>query len=61
MKTIKQQIYDAIELKKKHHTEDCLNANDDTSVLKGKCICPKKLGEGSHIHARQGGRKIVSN
>lgn len=23
------------------HTEDCLDANDDTSVLKGKCICPK--------------------
>lgn len=25
----------------KKHTEDCLDANDDTSVLKGKCICPK--------------------
>ena len=23
----------------KKHTEDCLDANDDTSVLKGKCIC----------------------
>lgn len=21
------------------HSEDCLDANDDTSVLKGKCIC----------------------
>jgi len=26
---------------KKVHTDDCLDANDDTSVLKGKCICPK--------------------
>lgn len=25
------------------HTEDCLDANDDTSVLKGKCICPKPI------------------
>jgi hypothetical protein len=23
------------------HTEDCQDANDDTSVLKGKCICPE--------------------
>ena len=28
-------------MKNKTHTEDCLDANDDTSVLKGKCICPK--------------------
>lgn len=26
----------------KKHTEDCLDANDDTSVLKGKCICPNQ-------------------
>lgn len=25
----------------KTHTEDCLDANDDTSAMKGKCICPK--------------------
>lgn len=29
------------EYAKKQHNEDCLDANDDTSVLKGKCICPK--------------------
>ena len=29
------------EYQSKQHTEDCLEANDDTSVLKGKCICPK--------------------
>lgn len=23
------------------HTEDCMDANDDTSVFKGRCICPK--------------------
>lgn len=27
----------------KKHTEDCLDANDDTSVLKGQCICPKSV------------------
>lgn len=27
------------------HTEDCLEANDDTSVLKGPCICPKSRHE----------------
>lgn len=26
------------------HTEDCLDANDDTSVFKGRCICPKADG-----------------
>lgn len=28
-------------MKTRKHTQDCLDANDDTSVLKGKCICPK--------------------
>jgi len=28
------------EAAKKEHTEDCIEANDDTSVLKGHCICP---------------------
>lgn len=31
-----QAKYDA-----RKHTEDCLDANDDTSVEKGRCICPK--------------------
>jgi hypothetical protein len=26
-------------MKNKKHTEDCIDANDDTSVLKGVCIC----------------------
>ena len=30
---------------KQEHTEDCMDANDDTSVLKGKCICPKPLNQ----------------
>lgn len=27
-------------VKRPKHTEDCVDANDDTSVFKGKCICP---------------------
>lgn len=40
-KTIKEQILEAVTEDKTKHTEDCLDANDDTSALKGECICPK--------------------
>jgi hypothetical protein len=40
--TIKEQIKKAINMSDKtKHTEDCIDANDDTSVFAGVCICPK--------------------
>lgn len=44
--TIRKQIHKMLDdelLKELAHTEDCLDANDDTSVFKGKCICPKTI------------------
>ena len=31
----------------KKHTEDCIEANDDTSVFKGECICPREYKIGT--------------
>lgn len=40
------QVLKALEfielMKSKQHTEDCIDANDDTSVFQGKCICSKR-------------------
>ncbi len=41
MKSLKSQIQFNENYAKTTHTEDCMDANDDTSVLKGRCICPK--------------------
>jgi hypothetical protein len=42
---------------KKQHTEDCMDANDDTSVFKGKCICPKEKEASLKLVAYHAGDK----
>lgn len=42
---------------KKTHTEDCMDANDDTSVFKGKCICPKEKEASLKLVAYHAGDK----
>jgi hypothetical protein len=41
--TLKNQINHALDYSAKTHTEDCLDANDDTSVFHGKCICQEMM------------------
>lgn len=43
-------------MKTRKHTEDCMDANDDTSVLKGECICPKAMHTPGPWHSQNHGK-----